>query len=143
MKRLLHPLAIGTLVAVAVALPTGWVRLNPNGLLRALDTPERLLLDLRFHMRGARPPGPEVALIVFDDKTDAEEPALFEHRRNVARVLRAAHAAGAKVIGFDGFFLSPESPIDPALARDIRDYLDRCAQGCEATDAVELLRRLS
>ena len=142
MKRLLNPVVAGALVAAAVAALAGLARLSPEGPFDLASLPERLLLDVRLRLRGPHAIGPEVALVALDDKTSHTDQSLVERRAGIARLIRAIHAAGAKVIGLDVFFNEPEEPVDPALARDVLAYLDRCAEGCAGGEGLELLRRL-
>ncbi|MFT3706524.1 MAG: adenylate/guanylate cyclase domain-containing protein [Archangium sp.] len=75
-----------------------------EGGLDGLEVLERWAIDLRFSLRGARKPHPDLALVVFDDATGA----LFERRVGWARVIDAIAAQKPKVIGVDAVFDAPE-----------------------------------
>ena len=106
-----------------------------------LERLERWSVDQRFRLRGPRPPGPEVAIVVFDDRTTAEAPLLFERRSGWAQLLRALHAAGAKVIAIDAFFADPERLLDADIQADMDAFLETAPPPAESP-AVALLRRV-
>ncbi len=83
---------------------------------------ERRTLDVRFELRGPTAPGPETVIVVFDNRTLAEEPHLFEKRAGWAKVINTIAAAGPKAIGIDAFFADPEQFLPADLARDIDGY---------------------
>lgn len=129
--RLATPLLAGVVAAVLVS---GIVGLHRTGReLPGFEGFERRLLDVRFQLRGPRPPGSDVVIIAFDDQTLAQEPTLYERRDGWARLIRATHAAGAKVIGIDALFTSDERILPPPLAADINGYLGRPAPAAPAT----------
>ena len=86
--------------------------LDGSSLLRGLETAS---LDLRFRLRGAKPPGPEVAVVLVDDRSLASLGRWPLSRHLFAQALRNLDRAGAKVIVFDLLFAEPEQPIPPAL----------------------------
>jgi adenylate cyclase len=143
-RLLLHPFVVGLLLTLAVGALAGLERARDLKLLSTVETLERMLLDVRFQARGRREPGPEIALVVIDDKTSREDQAIVEKREGIARLVRAISKAGAKVIALDIFFFEPEAPLDPKLAADVLAYLERCRdQTCEASEPLALLRRLA
>lgn len=142
MRRSLHPALVGLAGALVVAALAGLWAVRQPRLLAPVERLERYLLDLRFQLRGARPPGPEVVVVALDDRSAEEDQALLERRAGMARLLRALRAAGVKVIGVDIFWPQAEQPIDPLLAKDVLAYLERCAAGCPDGEALSLLRRL-
>jgi adenylate cyclase len=121
--RLATPLAAGVIAAVLVS---GIVGLHRTGReLPGFEGFERRLLDVRFQLRGPRPPGSEVVILAFDNRTLAEDPTLYERRDGWAQLIRATHAAGAKVIGIDALFTSDELILPAPLTTDINQYLRR------------------
>ncbi|MGC4121865.1 MAG: adenylate/guanylate cyclase domain-containing protein [Myxococcales bacterium] len=145
MKRLLlHPVVVGLALTLAVSALAGLGRARDVKALSTVEVLERMLLDARFQARGRREPGPEIALVVIDDKTSREDQAIVERREGVARLVRSISRAGAKVIALDIFFFEPEAPIDPRLASDVVAYLERCKdQSCEPSESLSLLQRLA
>jgi adenylate cyclase len=133
-----RPLLLGALALIAA---TAAVTLHRTGReLPGLEAFERRLLDLRFRMRGTRAPGPEAAIVTFDDATLAEEPRLYEKRDGMAQVIRALKAAGARVIGIDALFSDAERVLPEPLVRDLDAYLT--AHPTAASEADALLRRV-
>ena len=123
--RFITPLVAGIVAAVLVS---GLVGLHRTGReLPGFEGFERRLLDVRFQLRGPRPPGSEVVIIALDDKTLALEPTLYERRDGWAQLIRATHAAGAKVIGIDALFTGDELILPAPLTADINGYLGRAA----------------
>src|SRR5262249_22741611 len=63
---------------------------------------EFLWMDQKFNMRGWQPPGNEVVMVAFDDKTVDRDGSfrLFE-RDKIASLIDHLSAAKPKVIGFD------------------------------------------
>lgn len=121
-SRFATPLAAGIAAAVIVS---GLVAVHRTGReLQGFEGFERRLLDLRFQLRGPRPPGSETVILAFDDKTLAQDPTLYERRDGWAQLLTATRAAGAKVIGIDALFTSDERILPAALTADINTYLD-------------------
>jgi CHASE2 domain-containing sensor protein len=102
-----------TLLAVAAALIVlGVLTLADPSLLRGLETSS---LDLRFRLRGTMPPGPEIAIVMVDDKSiDALGRWPLSHRL-FAHALQTLDRAGARTIVFDLLFAQPEQPLPPDL----------------------------
>ncbi|HEX5320359.1 MAG TPA: adenylate/guanylate cyclase domain-containing protein [Stellaceae bacterium] len=100
-------LAVATALGVLVLLS-----FEGTSLVRGLETAS---LDLRFRLRGVVKPGPEVALVMVDDRSiDALGRWPLSHRL-FAQALRTLDRAGAKTIVFDFLFTQPEQPIPPEL----------------------------
>jgi len=105
-------LALLTAVTVMAALT-----FEGSALLRGLETAS---LDLRFRVRGGYSPGPEVALILVDDRSvDTLGRWPLSHRL-FAQALGTLDRAGAKIIVFDLLFTQPEQPIPPSLREAAR-----------------------
>src|SRR5712672_1762229 len=66
-----------------------------NPLIRGLETAS---LDLRFRLRGVRPPGSEVAVILVDDRSLESLGRWPFSRALFARALAMLDQAGAKVV---------------------------------------------
>lgn len=87
---------------------------------------ELAAFDAQMRWRGARPPGPETALVMIDDRTIAELGQWPVPRAKFAELVTRLRVAGAKVVGIDVLFADPDSASDRAegdatLARAIRE----------------------
>ena len=78
---------------------------------------EAASLDLRFRLRGVRPPGPEVAVILVDDRSLEALGRWPLSRTLFAQALAMLDHAGAKVVAFDLLFTEPDEPV-PADLRE-------------------------
>ena len=81
---------------------------------RGLETAS---LDLRFRLRGVRPPGPEVAVILVDDRSLEALGRWPLSRTLFAQALAMLDHGGAKVVAFDLLFTEPDEPV-PADLRE-------------------------
>ncbi len=113
MKRLGGPVLGAALVALLAAGLHAAARSDTGH--GGVELLERWTLDWRFRARGPVAPSPEIALVVFDDATAERGGLLFERRAGWAAVIRAVKAAGAKVIGVDAVFDSPEALLKAEL----------------------------
>src|SRR6266404_1861812 len=94
------------IIAIGVLLfLTAW---DP-ALIRGLETAS---LDLRFRLRGAKPPEPETVIVLVDDASLAKLGRWPLSRRLFARAVEQLDRAGARVIAFDLLFAERE----PAIA---------------------------
>jgi adenylate cyclase len=119
------PLWVGVVTAgLVAAIVLGPARAPTGFLARSLGQLELWSLDARFVARGPQPATGEIVVVALDDRTLSEAPELLQKRAGVAAVVQAIKAAGARVIGLDILFAEPESPLDPALARDIAAVVD-------------------
>jgi adenylate cyclase len=133
------PLA-GLLVAVVfasfgLAHRSGWVGA------RTWARADLALLDLGLQARGPRPAGPDVVVVAVDDRSTREAPELIERRTGTARLVRAIHAAGAKVVALDFFLTDEEQLLSVDLTSDIRAWTDAPEPETPAA-ATELLGRV-
>ena len=103
-------------------------------LVRGLETAS---LDLRFRLRGVRPPGSEVTVILVDDRSLETLGRWPFSRTRFAQALDVLDHAGAKAVAFDLLFTEPEEPV-PA---DLRDAA-RAALNALAGDGSEALRKI-
>ena len=131
-------LALGVALALACAALCAAQRLG--GRLAALEAAERVTLDLRFRLRGPRPPSGDVVVVALDDATLARAPHLVERRAGLAELVDAIAAAGAAAIGLDLILADPERLLPDPLAADIRAHLD--AHPGADDPAAALLRRV-
>jgi adenylate cyclase len=99
---------------------------------RGLETAS---LDLRFRLRGVRPPGPEVTIILIDDRSLESLGRWPLSRALFARALEVLDHARAKVVAFDLLFTEPDDP----LPADLRDRL-RAAGAAITGDGGDRLR---
>jgi adenylate cyclase len=114
---------------VVRALVLGGLTALAGGLLVLLPATSALEeswgLDLLFHLRGARPPAPEVAIVGIDRQSAdrlglASDPARWPRSLH-ARLVDALARRGASVIVFDMVFNEPRAPEeDTAFADAIR-----------------------
>jgi adenylate cyclase len=93
-----------------------------NPLIRGLETAS---LDLRFRLRGVRPPGSEVTVILVDDRSLEAFGRWPLSRVLFARAVDLLNHAEAKVIAFDLLFTEPDEPV-PA---DLREAARAAAEG--------------
>jgi adenylate cyclase len=85
-----------------------------NPVLRGLETAS---LDLRFRVRGVRPPGSQVVVILVDDRS-LERLGRWPFSRDLfARALAILDEARSKVVAFDFLFTEPDGPV-PAELRE-------------------------
>jgi adenylate cyclase len=80
--------------------------------LRAFETAS---LDLRFRLRGPLHPGPEVTVVLVDDKSLGALGRWPFSRHLFARALRLLDDKGAKLVVFDLLFAEPDLPLPADL----------------------------
>jgi len=97
-------IATGTLLFL-----TAW---DP-ALIRGLETAS---LDLRFRLRGTKPPGAETVIVLVDDRSLTKLGRWPLSRRLFAKAVERLDRAGARVIAFDLLFAERES----AVSNDLR-----------------------
>ena len=130
-------------VVVAAVIAAGLAMGHDTVVSQAFSRLELLSLDARFRARGPRPATGDVVIVALDDATLARAPALAQRRAGIASLVDAIHAAGASVIGIDAFFAEPESPLDPALSKDLAAVVDNDqGMGVLPDDIKGLLRRI-
>jgi len=102
-------IGLALLTAIAALLLLAF---EDTSVLRGLETAS---LDLRFRIRGVQPPGPEIAIVLVDDRSvDALGRWPLNHRL-FAQALDILDRAGAKIVAFDLLFTQPEQSIPPEL----------------------------
>jgi adenylate cyclase len=87
--------------------------------LRSLETAS---LDLRFRVRGVQPAGPDVSIILIDDKSLATFGRWPFSRHLLAQAIRNLDRAGAKLIVVDLLMAEP-APSVPATLRAIPSHI--------------------
>ena len=85
--------------------------------LRILETES---FDLRFRLRGPQAPGPELALVMVDDRSLDALGRWPLSRRLFAQAVQRLDKAGARLIVFDLLFAEPERPADAHLQEAAR-----------------------
>ncbi len=95
-------------------------------LIRGLETAS---LDLRFRLRGTKPPEPETVLVLVDDASLAKLGRWPLSRRLLAKAVERLDRAGARVIVFDLLFTERES----AVSNDLRSAARTAASGISET----------
>ena len=114
------------LCGLALAVMAGFAFLH----VVALDVPslrrlELAALDAQIRLRGSRPPGPEIVVVMIDDRTIADLGQWPPPRHTLAQVVTMLRRAGAKAIGIDILYADPSPPAasagDVALAQAIGD----------------------
>ena len=131
-------LALVVAIAAVVAALCGLQRLG--GGLGAIEGAERVTLDLRFRVRGPRPPGDAVAIVALDDATLARAPHLLERRSGVAALVDAIAAQGASAIGLDLILADPEMLLPAELGAAVIAHVDAAAGADDPANS--LLRRV-
>jgi CHASE2 domain-containing sensor protein len=121
--------------------------------LRPLVGEELASVNLRFLLRGPKPPSPEIVILAIDERSyvadtfrDDEDilrrcPELrlldrYPFKRRVyAAAIQRLHEAGAKVIGLDLLFLQPtDDDNDQPLQSAIERYRNQIVIGCNFSD---------
>ncbi len=125
MSRLRNPLISGLLLSFLLSVLAGANRYGRRLPILGdlLESLERRAEDLRFVIRGIVRPGPETVLVVFDDKSYADDPTIFERRDGWARVIDAVAQTGPKIIGVDSFFSKPERLLPGPLQKALDDFI--------------------
>jgi adenylate cyclase len=100
MKKYL-PIFLGIFIAFLVILP-GRIGFG------FINVIEDKILDFRFLLRGATPPGDEVIIIAIDEKTLDEIGRWPFPRSYFVDVVDALHKAGVSTLGFDMVFSEPD-----------------------------------
>ncbi|MBM4286720.1 MAG: CHASE2 domain-containing protein [Deltaproteobacteria bacterium] len=86
---------------------------------------EMRFYDLMFHLRGPKPPGPEVVIVAIDDESIKAIGRWPWSRREINRAVEVLHQAGAKVIGFDIIFAEKQEEAGAALLSRLQQEMAR------------------
>jgi adenylate cyclase len=124
------------LAVVAAGLVLTATFVAQSAFLRGLETAS---LDERFRLRGVRPPGSEIAIVLVDDRSIAALGRWPFSRRMFADALDRLRAAQAKLVVFDLLFAEPEQAVSPALRQAAED----AAAALTGTDQAALRNQLS
>ncbi len=130
--RGLREACVAATVASLVYLPL-WV-LNPPPL-RILETGS---LDMRFRLRGPKPPGKEVAVILVDDRSLATLGRWPPSRHFFALAVDDLSRVGVKLVVFDMLFPEPDQPVPPQLSKIAREAAQRLNDPQDASLQAEL-----
>src|SRR5258706_247633 len=131
-RRGLREACVAATVASLVYLPL-WV-LNPPPL-RILETGS---LDMRFRLRGPKPPGKEVAVILVDDRSLATLGRWPPSRHFFALAVDDLSRVGVKLVVFDMLFPEPDQPVPPQLRDIAREAAQRLNDPQDASLQAEL-----
>lgn len=77
-------------------------------------------LDVRFRLRGKRPPNPAIAIVAIDQRSQDELGRWPFPRDNFAMLVNVLKSAGAKVITFDATFPQAEQNATLELTGKLR-----------------------
>ncbi len=114
----------GLALVSAALVVLGFTVFADNPIIRGLETAS---LDLRFRLRGVRPPGSDVAVILVDDRS-LETLGRWPFSRTLfARALAMLDYAGAKVVAFDLLFTEPDEPVPADLREAARSAAEALA----------------
>jgi adenylate cyclase len=108
---------LALMVAVALMTAGAGVVAHEINLLRWLELQS---VDVRFGIRGERPPPRGVAVVAIDTRTFNERPAdQWPYKRRLhARAIQILQEAGASAIAYDVQFTEPTNPEDDGLLYD-------------------------
>ena len=113
-------IALGVMLGLAYWAPVAF---------RDLETAS---LDLRFRVRGARPPGPEIAVVLVDEASLSRLGRWPLSRRLYAKAVEILDRAGARVIAFDLLFAETEEPAPRSLREAARAAAERLREPQDA-----------
>ena len=122
-------LALGVLVTIAglVLFRFSGIGDNPNAGFAFLQNIEQSSLDLRFGIRGVRAHDSRIVIVGIDEKTLQNIGSFPFPRDNYARLIDRLTADGARVIGFDVTFPTPESNSAIGALENLQSELGRSA----------------
>jgi len=88
---------------------------------------EQSSLDLRFELRGQRPHDGNIVIVGIDEKTLQKIGSFPLPRKDYALLINQLSAGGARVIGFDATFPTPETNSAGAALQELQRELGRLA----------------
>src|SRR3954451_5116961 len=118
----------GLALVIALGVILGLAYWAP-GAFRDLETGS---LDLRFRIRGALAPGPEIAVVLVDEASLSRLGRWPLSRRLYAKAVENLDHAGARVIAFDLLFAEPEEPAAQSLREAARAASSRLREPQDA-----------
>lgn len=86
---------------------------------------ETTVFDLQLRLRGPLPPGPEVAMVMVDEKSVTALGRWPLSRDRYAEVVDVLRRAGARVVAFDILFAEPDSAFPADIAELVEDAARR------------------
>lgn len=100
---------------------------------------ENVSLDMRFRLRGERPPDKDIVLVLIDDKS-LQELGRWPWPRNLqAKLVTEVAAQGAKVIGLDIIYSEPEHDGAARALQEIIDDVNTTSENSRAL--IEIVER--
>jgi adenylate cyclase len=126
LRRFLRQYRVGlTISGVVCLLSVGsyiplYLVPHPNPLLLFLHEFELRSLDMRFRLRGRRPPSPTVVIVAIDQKSQDLLGRWPFPRSNFARAVDFLREAGARVVTFDVNFPQPDENSALMALRQVR-----------------------
>ncbi|MCP4699801.1 MAG: adenylate/guanylate cyclase domain-containing protein [Gammaproteobacteria bacterium] len=100
-------------------------------------------LDLRFGMRGTKPPGDDVVIVAVDDTSIAHLGRWPWPRSVHAELLRALQADGAKAVGFDIIFSEAEENPEYYYLTQLQQYYASVPLSREEPHGIEFGKMLN
>ncbi len=101
---------------------------SPSPALSFLSTIELRTLDMRFQLRGMRPPGEKVVIVAIDQKSQDVLGRWPFPRSHFATMVDVLRESGARVIAFDVNFPQPDQNSALLALRDVREQYDKAAR---------------
>ena len=120
----------GTVCLISLGLYVAlYLAAHPHPMLRFLADIELRTLDVRFQLRGPRPPGGDVVIVAIDQKSQdvlGRWPFPRSYFAEAVNVLREAHA---RVIAFDINFPQPDENSALQVLRQVRKQYEATGRG--------------
>jgi adenylate cyclase len=113
-----------TLAGLALFASSGFSE-NPKAGFVFLKDIEQSSLDLRFEIRGQRPHDGNIVIVGIDEKTLQKISSFPLPRKNYALLIDKLSEGGARVIGFDFTFPTPEANSGGQALRELQHELGR------------------
>ena len=110
----------GGFLAAALLIGVSLVALEVNGVASPLDRIEKLTLDGRFLLSGARPTPVSVIIVAIDDEALSEAGGDTPTREMMVRIVQVLAGLNPRSIAIDVAFLKPrdaKTPSSPAPSR--------------------------
>lgn len=137
-RRQAQPYAATLAAAIALAALALYLFAAERPFLNNLETQT---LNVRFQLRGPIRPGPEIALVLVDDRTIGELGEWPLSRAHFAEAVRTLQRDGARVIAFNLLFADSVDPL-PAATRAAINQVRQSLLEQNETKAAALLAEL-
>lgn len=133
----------GTVCLISLALYVAlYLAAHPHPMLRFLADIELRTLDVRFELRGPRPPGGDVVIVAIDQKSQDVLGRWPFPRSNFAEAVDALREAQARVIAFDVNFPQPDDNSALQALRQVRKEYEATRGIRQSGGFAACLRRL-